>query len=145
MALRGRLGVSVPEVRPQTARELYTALSHAIATGLVASCHDCSDGGLGVALAESAFAGGLGMDLDISAIPVANAVIALFSESQSRFVVTAHPDQAPAFEAALADCPCMRLGTVIAGEDFKLAAHEGASLWTSIAGLKEAWQRPLRW
>ena len=57
----------------------------------VASCHDCSDGGLGVALAESAFAGGFGMQLDLSPLAISNPAIALFSESQSRFVVTVAP------------------------------------------------------
>ncbi|MCP4644428.1 MAG: phosphoribosylformylglycinamidine synthase, partial [bacterium] len=87
-ALRGVLGCNVPKVDPAAARRLYEALSAAIAQGLVASCHDCSDGGLGVALAESAFSGGFGMALDLSGIDVANDAVALFSESQSRFVAT---------------------------------------------------------
>ncbi len=145
LALKGQLGATVPKVYPQNARPLYTALSHAIARGWVASCHDCSDGGLGVALAESAFAGGYGMDLDIRGIPVENAVIALFSESQSRFVVTVHPENASAFENMLDGRPVTRLGKVIAQEEFRLAGHDGAAIRVSLAELKEAWQRPLRW
>ena len=63
--------------------------------GSVASCHDCSDGGLGVALAETAFAGALGMEVDLRKVPssgVDRNDFLLFSESQSRFVVTVHPE-----------------------------------------------------
>jgi phosphoribosylformylglycinamidine synthase len=145
MALKGRAGANVPKVNPQKARVLYETLSAAIGRGLVASCHDCSDGGLGVALAESAFAGGYGMDLDIRGIPVENAVIALFSESQSRFVVTVHPENVSAFEGALVGCPVTLLGNVIAQDEFRLVGHDGAAIRSSLGDLKEAWQRPLRW
>ena len=145
MALKGKIGANVPQVNPRKARVLYEALSNAIARGLAASCHDCSDGGLSVALAESAFAGGYGMDLDIRGIPVENAVIALFSESQSRFVVTVHPGNVTAFEEVLAGRPVTRLGTVIASEEFRLIGHGDAAIRASLAELKEAWQKPLRW
>ena len=145
LALKGQLGVNVPKVHPLEARVLYNALSHAIRAGLVASCHDCSDGGLGVALAESAFAGGCGMDVDVRGIPVDNAAVALFGESQSRFVATVHPKHVDAFESALEGSPFTRLGKVIGGPQFKVKAHNGASVNASIAELKAAWQRPLRW
>lgn len=59
--------------------------------GIVASCHDLSDGGLGVALSETAFSGGLGMELDLTSLDNENVErndYLLFSETQSRFVVT---------------------------------------------------------
>ena len=91
----------MPKVDTAQAKKLYHALSGAIASALVASCHDCSDGGLGVALAETAFAGGFGMKINLDAVPAAADMRAdeiLFSESQSRFVVTVAPDKAAAFE-----------------------------------------------
>ena len=57
-AMHNAVGNDVPKVDAARAKALYTALSKAIREGLVASCHDCSDGGLGVALAETAFSGG---------------------------------------------------------------------------------------
>ena len=87
-ALNGYVGNNVPKVDTAQAKTLYKALSKAMADGLVASCHDCSDGGLGVALAEMAFAGGLGLKIDLAAVPVETGMRAdeiLFSESQSRF------------------------------------------------------------
>ena len=59
----GHLGNSVPHVDVKKGKKLMTRLSQATTKGLVASCHDCSEGGLAVTLAEMAFAGGLGMDL----------------------------------------------------------------------------------
>ena len=66
--------------------ELYKKLHSAMMEGLIASCHDCSDGGLGIALAESAFAGGFGMEVDLSKVPaegIERDDYLLFSESQS--------------------------------------------------------------
>ncbi len=145
LALRGQLGVNVPKVYPRRVRAHYDKLSMAMTQGLIASCHDCSDGGMGVALAESAFAGGYGMDVDITRMGIESNTVALFSESQSRFVVTVPPRHAAAFEAALDGCPVTRLGEVIPEETFRLTGNKGAVIAVGLAELKEAWQRPLRW
>ena len=145
LALHGQLGVNVPRVDVRQARAIYEKLSAAIDKGLVASCHDCSDGGLGVALAESAFAGGFGMQLDVTRLGIENDIVALFSESQSRFIVTTTPGAASAFEAALEGCPVTQLGEVIPEERFVLKGRSGAGIDAKLAELKEAWQRPLRW
>jgi phosphoribosylformylglycinamidine (FGAM) synthase-like enzyme len=144
-AIKGQLGQNAPRVDPKRARALYERLSHAIDQGLVASCHDCSDGGLGVALAESAFAGGLGMRIDLAPLGVQSNVAALFSESQSRFVVTVRPDQTAAFEAALAGSACYRVGVVTADPVFDVTGSGGGKVLAPIADLKAAWQQPLAW
>ena len=73
------------------------ALSLAIDQRLVRSCHDCSEGGLGVATAEMAFAGGLGMHLSLKNVSrdgdVTTDDVSLFSESNSRFVVEVAPEK----------------------------------------------------
>lgn len=145
LALRGQLGARVPQVDPVQARRLYTALAGAIEQGLVASCHDCSDGGLAVALAETAFAGGLGMRLDIRGLGLDNDAVALFSESQSRFVTTVRPENAAAFEQALAGCPVARLGDVTQEPSFTVTGQAGVAVEAPLAELKEAWQKTLRW
>jgi len=145
LALRGQLGESVPKVDPKRARALYAALSKAIGEGLVVSCHDCSDGGLGVALAESAFAGGFGMQIDLKPLNIESNVVAMFSESQSRFVVTVPRKHVAAFESTLDKLPHMRLGVVIPEELFRLKGQDDFDDEISLADLKEAWQRPLRW
>ena len=146
-ALQGFVGNSVPEVRPATAKVLYQALHRAIKAGLVASCHDCSDGGLGVALAETAFAGGLGLEIDLRLVPaegIARNDEMLFSESQSRFVVTIRPKHREAFEATLTGSACGRIGTVIPEGVLRVDSLGGQRIIeTDIAALKAAWQKPL--
>jgi len=105
-ALHGCVGDNCPRVDAVAAKRLYTALQRAIAAGLVASCHDCSDGGLGIALAETAFAGGLGMEVDLRQVPrrdLDRDDYLLFSETASRFVVTVSPANRAAFEAIMGD------------------------------------------
>ncbi|MBI4082996.1 MAG: phosphoribosylformylglycinamidine synthase [Candidatus Lambdaproteobacteria bacterium] len=140
-------GGALPQVFPERARRWYAALGRCTAEGLLSAAHDCSDGGLAVALAEMAFAGGFGMELDLGPLAareqLAPAAL-LFSESASRLVVTVRPEHAAAFERELAGLPCHRLGTVAAHD--RLAIRSGATVWLDLplARLKEAWQAPLR-
>jgi phosphoribosylformylglycinamidine synthase len=148
-ALHGFIGNQVPRVEAQGARKLYEALSNAMAEGLVASCHDCSDGGLGVTLAEVAFAGGLGMEIDLRRVPASGIDrndSLLFSESQSRFVVTVHPEHQEAFEDNLKENNFAPVGRVVSGKDFRIVGLTGAVVVRAgIDELKEAWKKPLQW
>jgi phosphoribosylformylglycinamidine synthase len=147
-AARGFVGNAVPRVIPEESLPLYRSLERAIQEGLVASCHDCSDGGLGVALAETAFSGGLGLRADLSRAPcqgLARDDELLFSESQSRFVVTVRPELTSAFEALMAGRAFGRVGEVTAEPRLVLQGLAGRELvCAEVAGLKEAWQAPLR-
>jgi len=146
-ALHGAVGNSVPKVHAKTAKALYEALHRSIRAGLVASCHDCSDGGLGVTLAETAFAGGLGLEVDLRDIPaeeIGRNDELLFSESQSRFVVTVSPGSREAFEALLAGCTFARIGTVIPEGVLRIDGLGGQRIIKEdISALKAAWQKPL--
>jgi phosphoribosylformylglycinamidine synthase len=148
-ALLGHIGASVPRVDAAVARRSYEALADAIAHGLVASCHDCSDGGVGVALAETAFAGRLGMDIDLRLLPQLGALrddVALFSESSSRFVTTVHPDDVAAFEASLQGLTWAAVGHVTERSLFRVIGRSGAAIIAAdIERLKAAWQKPLNW
>ncbi|RLI22823.1 phosphoribosylformylglycinamidine synthase subunit PurL [Candidatus Bathyarchaeota archaeon] len=88
--LNGLIGKTVPKVRGDQAKETFKAVTEAIDLGLIKACHDLSEGGLGVAAAEMAFAGGYGMKLDLRRVPRENLSrndFVLFSESNSRFLV----------------------------------------------------------
>jgi phosphoribosylformylglycinamidine synthase len=146
-ALHGAIGNAVPKVRPEAAKILYRRLGQAIQEGLVASCHDCSDGGLGVAVAESAFAGGLGAEIDLSRVP-AEAVIRddelMFSESQSRFIATIRPENRATFENILGDSTFAAIGVVTHDGLLKVKGLAGSVIAEQgISSLKEAWQKPL--
>ncbi|HUU60299.1 MAG TPA: phosphoribosylformylglycinamidine synthase subunit PurL, partial [Phycisphaerae bacterium] len=108
-------GTDVPPVDLQTNVRVFRALQAAIAAGTVRSCHDLSEGGLAVAAAETAFAGGLGVEIDLAAVPC-DAEIGtapkLFAEYPGRFVVEVAPDHYDAFLRIIADCPFGELGRV---------------------------------
>jgi phosphoribosylformylglycinamidine synthase len=146
-AARGFVGNQVPRVRVDESLLLYRALEGAIAQGLVASCHDGSDGGLAVALAETAFAGGLGISADLGRAPAEGVTRddeLLFAESQSRFVVTVCPGHAAAFEALFEGRPAARVGEVTAEPLLVLCGLDGREVVRApIEELKRAWQKPL--
>jgi phosphoribosylformylglycinamidine synthase len=144
----GFIGNDVPKVNAPSAIKLYVALEKAINEGLVASCHDCSDGGLAVALAESAFSGGLGMTIKLTKVPVENirrSDTILFSESQSRFVVTVAPENVARFEAFMKGTVFADVGAVTQQQDFTVIDGETVVLCAGIDELKDAWQKTLRW
>jgi phosphoribosylformylglycinamidine synthase len=150
-AAQGLVGNSVPVVDGAKAYHLYQAYHKAVNTGLVASCHDLSDGGLAVAAAETAFAGGFGMALDLTAVPYKGDPVTrrdevlLFSESASRFLVTLHPEQKAAFESQMAGTAFACLGEVTASPNLKINGLAGKPVINAPLGeLKEAWQKTLR-
>src|SRR5215475_9783548 len=144
------IGNRVPQVDAARASALYKALSQAMQRGLVSACHDCSDGGFGVAAAEMAFAGGLGMHLDLRAMPrepdITRDDTLLYAETASRFVVTVPPQHREAFLEALHGCTIGEVGHVLDATQFVVIGLRGDVVIASdIAELKEAWQCPLRW
>ncbi|MHB1397348.1 MAG: phosphoribosylformylglycinamidine synthase subunit PurS [Trichloromonadaceae bacterium] len=144
---RGVLGRNVPKVDAAVALARYKAVNAAQRSGLIRSCHDLSDGGLGVALAEKAFAGGFGIQADLGQVAVEGALrvdTLLFSESQSRLLVTVRPAQQAAFEALFAGQVASLIGEVTAAPRLQLTLAGEAIIDSDILELKEAWQAPLR-
>ena len=147
----GNSGGHVPTVDTAVSKPTFNAVFGAISGGLIRSCHDLSEGGLAVAIAEMAFAGGLGVEADVSAIDVsgtdgANADLArLFSESNTRFAVEVEPKNQAAFEAAFANIAVAKIGTVTDGENVVINSGETELINSPVGALKEAWQSPLDW
>ncbi|MCK4436465.1 phosphoribosylformylglycinamidine synthase, partial [bacterium] len=149
------IGNKVPKVDVGKARKLYQALSEAVNRGLVASAHGCSDGGLGMALAETAFAGGLGMDVDLAKVPADNLGRndkLLFSESQGRFVVTVSAQKKDEFETLMKGNVFAHIGQVTEDGEFtvrglnkKIKNHHDIIIKADVDKLKEAYKRTLRW
>jgi phosphoribosylformylglycinamidine synthase len=146
--MQGYLGRNVPQVDAVVAMQRYRTVNAAQEQELIASCHDLSDGGLGVALAETAFAGGFGMQIDLApllAISELRSDTLLFSESQSRLLVTVAPDNTEAFEALFAGQSCVCIGEVVADTSLTVTGADGETLLNAkLDDLKQAWQAPLR-
>ncbi len=146
-ALHKAIGRNVPKVNGAQTITTYRALYKAIQAGLVASCHDCSDGGLAVALSETAFAGGMGMNIDLNYVPYQgkkrNDYI-LFSETAGRFIVTIQPTAKYKFEKVMAGNVISEIGFVTNDGLFQVKGLNGRLIIKEMIGkLKAAWQKPL--
>jgi len=159
--VNGGSGGRVPRVSPVTGKRAFTAVAQAIREGLIRSCHDLSEGGLAVAAAEMALAGGLGMKLQLEGLiyldgPIRSDIF-LFSESPSRFLVEVPPEAEARFRALMDHSPrrvgesgytipVFRLGVVTFDPRLAIQDADGRTVVDeSITDLKEAWQKPLRW
>jgi len=146
----GCLGVNVPKVDVKTAPKIAQRISAAIAEGLVVSCHDCSEGGLAVSLAEMAFAGGLGIEADLRGLPKSKDCwrtdTQLFSESNSRYIVEVEPEKYGAFVKMMLNLPFGQIGKVTEEKTLIIKAESGKTvIETNIDSLKRAWQKALDW
>jgi phosphoribosylformylglycinamidine synthase len=126
--------------------ERYRALHRAIRAGLVRSCHDCSEGGLAVALAEMCIAGGIGAEAKTIGIPRdwhaahASDEAMLFSESSGRFIVEVRPQDAARFEATMGQVACGCIG-VSGGDTVRIHGAAAEPLIAlPVALLEQAWR-----
>ncbi len=148
--VHGHLGANVPRLDLSLAPRIAQRIGTAIAEGLVASCHDCSEGGLAVALAEMAFAGGLGIEADVRGLPksgdCSRTDAQLFSESNSRYIVEVTPENYDAFAKRMLNLPFGQVGEVTAGPKLIIRSGQGRTIVDAdIEILKEAWQRTFNW
>jgi phosphoribosylformylglycinamidine synthase len=142
-----------PQLDYATETALHDALRALIAKGLVKSAHDCSEGGLAVAIAESCIAADpapLGAKVDIVASlherrssderrSQAAATI-LFNESQSRVVLSVAPENVSAVQEFLAQAgvPAAKIGEVTGGSTLDVAVGDEAFSW-SLESLRHGW------
>ena len=141
----GLSGGPVPKVDWKRAKNLYNRVTKATHLGLIRSNHDCSDGGLAVALAEMAIGGELGLDIDIA---VANSKQVpddqfLFSETQSRFVVTIDPGDKESFELIMKEIPFYQIGKVTKQLTVRMINGEQSLLKVSVDQLRQHWKETL--
>jgi phosphoribosylformylglycinamidine synthase len=87
----GTISGVVPSIDLELEKKTQTFIRSSIRSGLLKSVHDISEGGLGVALAESCVAGGIGAELDLGALPSMPAHLTLFDESASRYLISLGP------------------------------------------------------
>ena len=108
----------------------------AIKAGLIASAHDLSEGGLAVGLMESVFDTGLGFD-----VTVAMDKTLLFSETQSRFILTVKPENVAAVEAIFGSAAA-QIGTVTAAAVAKIAAAN-ETITLDIKEVQTKWEEAI--
>ena len=144
-AIHGQATGYPPAIDMALEKTVQAACRHGIAQGWVRSAHDCAEGGLAVALAESSIAGGRGAAIQL---PVATSQSdqrwdrLLFGEGGARIVVSISPDHQADWEAYLSDRLAgfwQRLGTV-QGDTLTLTTQTDQTLVTSsVSDLTEVW------
>jgi phosphoribosylformylglycinamidine synthase len=103
-----------------------------------------------VALAEMAFAGGLGIKADLRGLPrskdCCRVDAQLFSESNSRYIVEVQPEKYDAFAKLMLNLPFGQIGRVTEDKKLVIQAEDGkAAIDSDIDSLKRAWQKPFDW
>lgn len=127
----------LPTVSFTAARAMYKKLQNAMKHALVASCHDVSDGGLAVAVAEMAFGGTVGAELALNNSPMSLEHV-LFSESPSRLVVAVAQEHKQAFETTLG-ANAVQIGQTTKRRNFTIKKDNAVLLDVPVADLKTPW------
>ncbi len=143
--------MTVPKVDLKTAPANARIVAKLIREQLVESVHDCSDGGLLVAAAEMAFAGRLGLEMDISNLPVErelDPITACFAESPGRYLLEVSPDKLDPLVRQLRQTgiPFAQIGLFCDHDHLMVRDNRhGRLLSIDLDVLLHAWQRPLDW
>lgn len=141
------IGGRVPEIDTTRNLAMYRALTGAMQKELVASAHDCSDGGLAVAISECCFGSDSGARIDVSPIMSDCNQIepwgAMFGESLGRILVSVKPENSGAFENSMTGHACYFLGVVEEGDTILVTNGDTTLISTSMSSLRKAWKETL--
>ncbi len=140
----------VPALDLETEKLIQETCLSSIKAGLVSSAHDCSDGGLAVALSECCFSSyrkdaiGARIDLDAHASEIQDPVSLLFAESPSRIILSARPENVTEIERLARDAgaACVRIGEV-GGSELIIRLGGEILIETAVKPLEAAWRSAL--
>ncbi|CAJ1316700.1 phosphoribosylformylglycinamidine synthase subunit PurL [Paenibacillus nuruki] len=129
-----------PALNLDIEKKLLGSVLSAIQSGLVQSAHDLSEGGLSVALAESCISGKLGASVALNSDNLRHDLL-LFSESQSRILLSATPAQADALESHIQSqgVPVRRIGQV-QGTELQIQVDGKQVLAEQVNDLRQVWE-----
>ena len=130
-------GGTVPAVDGKKALKIYAAMNKATDAGLLKSATTPNKGGLAVSLALMCVGGQLGADVDLSGLGDFDAATQLFSESNSRFVVSVAPEKAAELEALFADLPIQKIGSVVDGQKLRVKGSVDVDVAALVKPFKE--------
>jgi phosphoribosylformylglycinamidine synthase len=143
----GAPGGAPPGLDGELAARVHRAVHRLIGKGLALSCHDLSEGGLAVAAAEMAFAGGVGAELRLESVPREGSIedlAVLFSESNARYLIEVRPGDVGEVLAILGGVPAAEVGETVSYGILRVLGIQGRTvLAESLDELKASWKRPL--
>ncbi|MBN2445039.1 MAG: phosphoribosylformylglycinamidine synthase subunit PurL [Spirochaetales bacterium] len=135
--LKGKSYGNCPKVNTPEAVLLYRTLHKAITAGLISSCHDLSDGGLAIALAEASLAGRVGVEVSLDALPwekseTIDPVKLLFCETPSRFIVSVKKSREKDFIKVMGECDFASIGITKAENIFSIRFNQTSLINTEL-------------
>ena len=152
--IRRVTGGDVPKVDFEKCKEVFRNIYRLNQQRLLASCHDLSDGGLGVALAEMAIGGGLGATVDLAKIPfhdlqktlkhddLIDLLKVAFAETPGRFLIEVNEQDAAAVESTLGSVPWSWIGHVTENNVLTICCGDHSIIsQTSVVTLATAWRK----
>jgi phosphoribosylformylglycinamidine synthase len=139
-ALHGRLAGRLAALDLEAERRVQGAVRAAVGAGLVSAAHDCAEGGLAVALAESAVTGPVPVGCEVSVPTTARADLALFGEGPSRVVVTVEPARQREFEALMAESAIPWRWIGVTGGDRVVMRAGGRVVDVAVDRIAHAWR-----
>jgi phosphoribosylformylglycinamidine synthase len=138
------IGGTPPQLKhPERNLNTYRALSQAIQNGLIQTAHDCSEGGVGVAVAEMCIGGRLGATIDLDGTGDESLWARLWGESLGRFVVAVNPSKETEFVQWMSGHPLTLLGDAVDNNTLTIKDGYDEIVSTQVEAMVESWQGAL--
>ena len=138
------IGGTPPQLaHPERNLTLYRALSQAIQNGLIQTAHDCSEGGVGVAVAEMCIGGRLGATIDLDGTGDESLWARLWGESLGRFVVAVNPSKEAEFVQWMSGQPLTFLGEAVDNNTLTITDGFEEIVSTQVEAMAASWQEAL--
>lgn len=149
--LKGFIGKSVPKVYADESKKAMRCIIEAMDRGYVRACHDLSEGGLGVAIAEMALSSNYGAVISLHSVKrkgVNRNDLVLFSESNGRFLLEVDRGSALEFEELARGVGCIysKIGEISSEGRLVINGIDGEVVVDlPIGEIREAWKEGLKW
>ena len=138
------IGGNVPRLpEPERQLDIYRRLSKTIQDGLIRTAHDCSEGGLAVAVAEMCIGGRLGAIIDIDGIGEGDSFSRLWSESLGRIIVAVDSEHEMQFIEAMSDADIHLIGMVTDTQNLIIEDGYDELIQADVAALTKSWKEAL--
>lgn len=128
----------VPNVNVEILKKSIDAVLQSIEEGLVVSCHDISEGGIGVCLSEMCIGGNIGAEIDLTEISILRTDLKLFSESNTRWIVEVKSGLEKDFEKIFNNLKTYKIGKV-RGRRLTIQDYNKKYIDLNISNIKNAW------
>lgn len=134
----------IPRVNPRLGKKIFRRIHKAIKSGLISACHDLSEGGLAIALAEMCFAGEIGAGIYLKKVVNQDCISddeILFSESNTRFLVSVPNQNKTKFDSLMKKLPYAVIGNTTSSDMMKIFGLKGQPIVNlKLKEMEKVWQ-----